>query len=59
LLAEEERFPYKEGWRPLNSVNGFSMAGVMLQLALHTPEEADEVTNGGYGLHAALMQSTL
>jgi hypothetical protein len=59
LLAEEERYPYKEGWRPLNSVNGFSMAGVMLQLALHTPEEADEVTYGANSFHAAIMQSTL
>lgn len=40
ILFSEERFPFAEGWRPVNPINGFSMAADILQLALFTPEEA-------------------
>ncbi|KAF2691733.1 Cloroperoxidase [Lentithecium fluviatile CBS 122367] len=42
-LFEEERFPCKEGWKPLNVVSGFGMAQLILQLALNTPDEANTV----------------
>jgi len=58
-LSEEERFPAKEGWRPVNSVNGISIANVFLQLALNTPEEANEVAQPGKNFHAAPLQIAL
>jgi hypothetical protein len=40
FIAEEERLPFKEGWRPPKTqISGFSIAGDVLQLALHTPEK--------------------
>lgn len=39
ILFREERMPYNEGWRPINRIDGLSVADVNLQLALHTPEK--------------------
>ncbi|KAH7406144.1 Chloroperoxidase [Phaeosphaeria sp. MPI-PUGE-AT-0046c] len=40
VFFEQERMPWKEGWRPsINSIDGFSIAQTILQLALHTPEK--------------------
>jgi hypothetical protein len=33
--------PYNEGWRPVNPINGLSIAQIVLQLALYTPEKLD------------------
>ncbi|KAF2802917.1 Cloroperoxidase [Mytilinidion resinicola] len=39
-LFEEERLPYKEGWRPPKAqINGASLASTILQLALATPAQ--------------------
>jgi hypothetical protein len=38
----EERMPWKEGWRPINRIDGLTTAQVTLQLALHTPEKLDD-----------------
>ncbi|KAF2488936.1 Cloroperoxidase [Lophium mytilinum] len=39
-LFEEERLPFKEGWRPPKAqINGASLANTILQLALATPAQ--------------------
>jgi hypothetical protein len=40
-MSEEERMPAKEGWRPINEINGFSIAQTVLGIALRTPEKLD------------------
>lgn len=49
IFFSEERLPYEEGWRPVNRINGFSVAADALQLALLTPEKAPGVTGGQHG----------
>jgi len=40
LSTEQERLPYKEGWRPpKEQVTGFVMAQEVMELALATPEK--------------------
>jgi hypothetical protein len=40
ILFEEERLPYKEGWRPpTQQINALTLASTVLQLALATPEK--------------------
>ncbi|KAH8723882.1 Chloroperoxidase [Phaeosphaeriaceae sp. PMI808] len=39
VFFKEERFPYNEGWRPVNRIDGLSIADTTMQLALHTPEK--------------------
>lgn len=51
---EEERLPYKEGWRPTQQpVSGLSLAVDVLKLAMETPEKEGFLTGGrrgeGYG----------
>jgi hypothetical protein len=41
--AEEERMPWKEGWRPTNRIDSLSTAKNVLQLALLTPEKSPEL----------------
>jgi hypothetical protein len=48
--SEQERLPFEEGWRPTNRMNAFAFASDILQLALHTPEEAVPV-GGTHGFH--------
>lgn len=43
VFFEQERLPYKEGWRPINHIDGFSTANYILQIAMHTPEKAPGV----------------
>lgn len=38
--TEEERIPYSEGWRPVNFLATFQLAGNILQLALNTDEDS-------------------
>lgn len=33
--------PAKEGWKPINEINGFSVAQAVLGIALRTPEKLD------------------
>lgn len=41
--TEQERLPYKEGWRPPKTeISGFSMASDVLELSLRTPETIDD-----------------
>ncbi|KAL6712353.1 hypothetical protein ACN47E_000230 [Coniothyrium glycines] len=40
IFFRQERLPYNEGWRPVNRIDGFSVAQDTLQLALLTPEKA-------------------
>lgn len=50
--SEQERLPYKEGWRPpTNELSGFSLASEVLELALITPEKlpVDECLGKGKG----------
>ncbi|VBB75842.1 Putative aromatic peroxygenase involved in aflatoxin biosynthesis orthologous to A. nidulans stcC, member of the aflatoxin cluster [Podospora comata] len=52
ILFEQERLPYKEGWRPpTNELSGFSLASEVLELALITPEKlpVDECLGKGKG----------
>ncbi|KAH7073411.1 Chloroperoxidase [Paraphoma chrysanthemicola] len=42
IFFREERMPFNEGWRPVNPINGVSIAQTVLQLALHTPEKLPE-----------------
>ncbi|KAF1951719.1 Cloroperoxidase [Byssothecium circinans] len=39
IFFTEERFPWAEGWRPVNRVTGLSAANIILNLALNTPED--------------------
>lgn len=40
MVIEQERLPFKEGWRtPKTQISGFSLASDVLQLALATPEK--------------------
>jgi hypothetical protein len=41
-VSEEERLPIKEGWRPVNRIDGFSIAQTVLQISLLTPEKAGD-----------------
>lgn len=42
---EEERLPYKEGWRPTpDAVSGLSLLIDVLNLAMLTPEKAGDLT---------------
>jgi hypothetical protein len=41
-VLEEERMPWKEGWRPINRIDGFSIAQTVLQIALRTPEKVSD-----------------
>ncbi|KAH7402767.1 Peroxidase, family 2-domain-containing protein [Pyrenochaeta sp. MPI-SDFR-AT-0127] len=57
IFFSEERLPYEEGWRPVNHINGFTVAADTLQLALLTPEKAPGVTGGEYGRsHGMFLQ---
>jgi hypothetical protein len=40
VVSGEERLPVKEGWKPVNRIDGFSIAQAVLQISLHTPEKA-------------------
>ncbi len=43
IIIEEERLPFKEGWRtPKTQISGFSIASDVLQLALLTPEKVSD-----------------
>lgn len=43
ILFREERLPFTEGWRPVNRIEGLSVAKFVLNIALNTPEKADGV----------------
>ncbi|KAF2254974.1 Cloroperoxidase [Trematosphaeria pertusa] len=58
IFFAQERLPYKEGWRPVNLINGFSLAADILQLSLNTPEErADSagIEDGFVTSHGAMF----
>lgn len=58
IVLAQERLPYKEGWRPVNLINGFSLAADILQLSLNTPEErADSagIEDGFVTSHGAMF----
>jgi hypothetical protein len=40
--------PWKEGWKPVNIINGFSVAQTVLQIALRTPEKVGDAGLQGY-----------
>ncbi|KAF2192739.1 Cloroperoxidase [Zopfia rhizophila CBS 207.26] len=52
VFFEQERLPYKEGWRtPPVVIEGFTLAKDILQLALSTPEKLDTLSGrfpGGF-----------
>lgn len=43
IFFAQERLPYKEGWRPVNQIDGVSIAQDVLQLSMLTPEKAQGV----------------
>ena len=62
MRIAEERLPAKEGWRPVNSINGLGTAAVILQLAMFTDEKAGDLVLPHYSEHlrsAPRMQTTL
>jgi hypothetical protein len=40
VVSGEERLPVKEGWMPVNRIDGFSIAQAVLQISQLTPEKA-------------------
>jgi hypothetical protein len=54
VTAEQERLPFREGWRPVNRLDGFALALNILQLAMFTPEKAPGV-EGAEGFHGVGM----
>jgi hypothetical protein len=42
VVSGEERLPYREGWKPVNLIDGFSIAQAVLQISMDTPEEAND-----------------
>jgi hypothetical protein len=40
IVSGEERLPVKEGWMPVNRIDGFSIAQAVLQISQLTPEKA-------------------
>jgi hypothetical protein len=42
IASGEERLPIREGWKPINRIDGFSIAQAVLQISLLTPEKAKD-----------------
>ncbi|KAH5153695.1 hypothetical protein HBH69_125080 [Parastagonospora nodorum] len=45
VFFQEERMPVNEGWKPVNHIDGFSVAQVILQLVMRTPEKVTDATS--------------
>jgi hypothetical protein len=42
IVSGEERLPFREGWRPVNHIDGFSVAQAVLQISMLTPEASND-----------------
>lgn len=53
IWYEQERLPWKEGWRPTKDpISGLSLLVDVLKLAMNTPEKQNFVIDGKGGSHA-------